>query len=84
MVCEWGMSDMGLVRIDRDRPFEMNDRARDEVRKLVSEALDKARTIVKRERDTLEQIAETLMEQETISREELGLLVGHRNNLETP
>jgi len=84
MVCEWGMSDLGLVRIERDRPFEMSDRAREEVRKLVSEALEKARRIVKRERATLEQIAELLLEQETVSRDELALLVGHRNELEKP
>jgi cell division protease FtsH len=84
MVCEWGMSDLGLVRIDRDRPFEMSDRAREEVRKLVSEAFEKARSIVKRERVTLEQIADLLLEQETVSRDELALLVGHRSDLEKP
>jgi cell division protease FtsH len=62
----------------------MSDRAREEVRKLVSEALEKARRIVKRERATLEQIAELLLEQETVSRDELALLVGHRNELEKP
>lgn len=84
MVCEWGMSELGLVHINRDRPFEMSEQARVEVRRLVAVALDKAREILQKERDTLEQIAEMLLEQETLSREELSFVVGHRSNLEKP
>lgn len=75
MVCEWGMSEkIGMKRIDRDRPFDMTDAVRDEVSELLTLSMDTARRVLIQERDKLERVANALLENETLSFDELAAL----------
>jgi cell division protease FtsH len=92
MVCIWGMSDkIGPVktgdysnhlhmRIDGTPPESLapeTEREIDlEVRRIVSEAISEARDILTAHRDDLETLANALLEKETLSREEIDLLLG--------
>lgn len=75
MVCEWGMSEkIGMKRIDKDRLFDMTDAVRDEVSSLLTAAMDTARRVLAQEKDKLERIANALLENETLSFDELAAL----------
>jgi cell division protease FtsH len=91
MVCKWGMSEkLGPLSFGatEDHPFlgrELGhvkdygeDTARaidDEVRRIVDEAHDKARTIVRENLDVMHLIAGALLERETISGDDITLLM---------
>ncbi len=79
MVARWGMSDaLGTVAYDSEKvqfgekPYseETAKRIDDEVRRIVEEAKEKVRKILTEKRGLLDKIAETLIEKETIEREE--------------
>ena len=94
MVTEYGMSDLGLVQLEqqeggvflgrdynKSRNFsnEMAHEIDKEVRKIMDECHKKAEQILRENKDLLKLIAETLLEHETITREEIESLVetGH-------
>jgi cell division protease FtsH len=74
MVFEWGMSEYGLVRVDRDRVLERDDAARRAVRELLENAIQEARSVLEKNHDILTAIAEALLEHETLGRDELDEL----------
>ena len=94
MVTEYGMSDLGLVQLEqqeggvflgrdynKSRNFsnEMAHEIDKEVRKIMDECHEKARQILTENKDLVKLIAETLLEYETITKEEIDSLVetGH-------
>ena len=99
MVCEWGMSNMGPLaygkkeeaiflgrEIAQHRDFSEDtalqiDR---EVKRIVSEAYDKAHNLLSTNRDTLERIAMALLEREVLDANEVKLLLAGKPLPEKP
>lgn len=81
MVCEYGMSEIGTIAIDPDRlAGEDAAHVRSVVAALIAEAEARADAIVTEHRALLDRIADCLLEQETLGREQLrGLLDEHRH-----
>ncbi|HEV8384464.1 MAG TPA: ATP-dependent zinc metalloprotease FtsH [Candidatus Acidoferrales bacterium] len=90
MVCDWGMSDMGPLSFGkkeeaiflgreiaqhRDYSEETAIRIDHEVKKIVTSAYTNARTILETNRDTLESIAQALLDREVLDAVELKLLI---------
>ena len=91
MVTQWGMSDkLGLVAYDSDQPvfmgMEYGHSGRtcspetaaiidQEVRRIITEAHERARTLLKENRSVLDNMARVLVERETIYNEEVMMLV---------
>ena len=91
MVCQWGMSEkigplsfgdggeqifLGRELIQHKNYSE--DTARiidDEIRRVIDEAHEKARSILNENREALNRIAEALLERETISGDDIDLLI---------
>jgi len=94
MVTEYGMSDLGPVQLEqqeggvflgrdygKSRNFS-NEVAHEidlEMRKIIDECYDKAKKILKENEDLVKLIAETLLEYETLTKEQIEYLVknGH-------
>ncbi len=93
MVCDYGMSDrLGMVRLgrrsgnpflgrdlmeDRDYSEDVAKAIDEEVRAIIDQGYERAREILTENRDTMDMIAEVLLEKETLTREEfLALLNG--------
>ncbi len=91
MVTQWGMSEkLGLVAYDNDQPVFMgmeyghSERGcsaetaaiiDQEVRRIISEAHERARKLLKENRSVLDNMARVLVEKETIYNEEVLMLV---------
>ena len=91
MVTQWGMSEkLGLVAYDNDQPVFMgmeyghSDRGcspetaaiiDQEVRRIISEAHERARTLLREHRSVLDNMARVLVEKETIYNEEVMMLM---------
>ena len=94
MVCIYGMTDIigptkvgdfsvhPHLRIDGPTPEQLApETAREidlEVRRLVKTALDEARNCLTEHRDELEKLAQALLEKETISIDEIDILLGRK------
>ena len=92
MVCLFGMSDKigptkvgdfsvhPHLRIDGPQPEQLApETAREidlEIRRLVNTAIDTAREVLRTHRDELDKLAEALLEKETISIDEINVLLG--------
>ena len=100
MVTEYGMSDLGLVQLEqqeggvflgrdynKSRNFsnEMAHEIDKEVRKIMDECHKNAKKILEENKDLLKLIADTLLEYETITKEQIDSLVetGHMPEEET-
>ena len=96
MVCEYGMSDrLGMVRLgrrhgspflgrdlmeDRDYSEDVARAIDEEVRSIIDQGSERARTILTDNRAKMDEIAEILLEKETLTREEfIALLDGSAN-----
>ena len=96
MVCEYGMSDrLGMVRLgrrhgnpflgrdlmeDRDYSEEIAKAIDEEVRMFIDQGHERARTILTENRAKMDEIAEILLERESLNREEfIALLDGTAN-----
>ena len=92
MVTEYGMSDLGPVQFEHQESsvflgrdynksrnfssqvaFEIDQ----EQRKIINECYEKTKKIIKENRDLLDLIANTLLEYETITKEQIDYLVEH-------
>lgn len=73
MVCEYGMSELGLmVYNDSDVYMRYNhDKLRTEINKILDKAYQKAKKILIENKELLTKISDVLMEKETIEQEEL-------------
>ncbi len=92
MVTEYGMSDLGPIQFEHQESsvflgrdynksrnfssqvaFEIDQ----EQRKIINECYDRTKKIIKENRDLLDLIANTLLEYETITKEQIDYLVKH-------
>ena len=94
MVVEYGMSDLGPIQYERasgnvflGRDYnnttknfsgQVADQIDNEVRKIVGDAHDLAVKIINERKEDVELIAKTLLENETITEEEIEYLLKHR------
>ena len=105
MVTEYGMSDLGPLQFeqqsgsvflgrDYNKPQHFSNEVANEIdmemRKIINECHKNAKDIIKKNKDLLKLIAETLLEYETLTKEQIDYLVenGHmpeedENNLES-
>jgi cell division protease FtsH len=92
MVTEYGMSDLGPIQYEQStgnvflgRDYNKNKNFSDtvaheidtEVRKIIAECYDEAVSIISANRDLLDLIVEALLENETITKEQIEHLVEH-------
>ncbi len=80
MVLKWGMSDaIGPIMHEvNQEEFISNDKANlidDEVKKIVDDAYNEARTTLKKKKKELELLAQALIEYETLTGEEIKLVI---------
>jgi cell division protease FtsH len=97
MICEWGMSDsLGAVTLERDtdgiflgkRLAKERDYSEEtarqvdlEIKKFVEKAHNKARSIIKKNKTKLDKIADTLLDKEVLTGEEINKIVyGSKKN----
>ena len=92
MVTEYGMSDLGPLQFEQQsgsvflgRDYTKNQHFSNEVaneidmemRKIINECHKKAKDIINKNKDLLKLIAETLLEYETLTKEQIDYLVEH-------
>ena len=104
MVTEYGMSDLGPLQFeqqsgsvflgrDYNKPQHFSNEVANEIdmemRKIINECHSRAKDIIKKNKDLLKLIAESLLEYETLTKEQIDYLVEHgkmpkedKNNLE--
>ena len=93
MVTEYGMSDLGPMQLEADsgsvflgRDYNKvqhfsNEVANEidmEMRKIINKCHDDATKIINKNKDLLKLIAETLLEYETLTKEQIDYLVEHK------
>jgi cell division protease FtsH len=68
MVTQWGMSNMGLVAMDRDRIMfgGIGDKVHAEIDAMLNEALEGARTLLSEHRQLFDAIVKELLDEDTI------------------
>ena len=94
MVTEYGMSDLGLIHLDqqdegvflgrdytKSRNFsnEIAHEIDKEIRKIINECHESATKIMKTNKSLLDLIANTLLDKETLTKEEIDYLVEHKS-----
>ncbi len=92
MVTEYGMSDLGPLQFeqqsgsvflgrDYNKPQHFSNEVANEIdmemRKIINECHTRAKDIIKKNKDLLKLIAETLLEYETLTKEQIDYLVEH-------
>jgi cell division protease FtsH len=86
MVCEWGMSALGMrafrkpgSSFDPDRPHAMSEatarRVDEEIERILAGGYDCARTLLDRHRHAVKLLAEALLEQEALEADEIRTLL---------
>lgn len=75
MVCEWGMSTLGMVKIDRRVDGTLPPEAEAEVRRILALAYDEAVALVKAHRGALQALRDLLLAEGTVSGETVRDLV---------
>lgn len=92
MVTKFGMSDLGPITFDTDRSVyetseispEMAAKIDAEVKRITDEAYKQAATILDKNRDKLDTIAEELLKKETIDSDDFIKLIGPKKELPQP
>ena len=74
MVCSYGMSPMGTLALDEMYIRYNNDSIRLEIKKITDKAYSEALSIIDENSEILEQISKTLIENETLTREDLDTI----------
>jgi cell division protease FtsH len=86
MVCEWGMSSLGMrafrkagTSYDADKPHAISEslarRVDEEIEKTLSAGYDRAWDLLNRNRQTVKAIAEALLDQEALEADEIKALL---------
>jgi cell division protease FtsH len=86
MVCEWGMSSLGMRAFrkagnayDGDKPHPMSEslarRVDEEIEKALSAGYDRAWDLLNRNRETVKVLADALLEQEALEANEIKTLL---------
>lgn len=93
MVVEYGMSSLGPIQYEKNNgsvflgrdynsqknfSVSVQDEIDKEIRKIIEDAHEEAKAIITRRKDDVILIAETLLEHETITEEEISYLLEHR------
>ena len=100
MVAQWGMSDkVGPVNLGRgeEHPFLGRELAQpkrysegmawlmdQEIRKLIEEAQDRAEDVLKTRRDALDRLAQELIKEESLDREQIEKIIGPPKSKQKP
>jgi cell division protease FtsH len=99
MVCEWGMSELGPLTFGKKEEAiflgreiaQHRDYSEDtailidrEVRRIVGQSYERARTIMETHRDTLERIAQALLDREVLDAQEMRMLIDGKTLPEKP
>jgi cell division protease FtsH len=71
MVCEYGMSDLGLMVVNDTYLKFHYDKLRVEINKILDKAYDRAKRILQENKELLIKISDVLMEKESIEEDEL-------------
>jgi cell division protease FtsH len=90
MVCEWGMSSLGMRAFrkagnayDGDKPHAMSEalarRVDEEIEKALSAGYDRAWDLLNRNRDAVKAVAEALLDQEALEAGDLKALLERAN-----
>ena len=90
MVCEWGMSSLGMRAFrkagnayDGDKPHPMSEslarRVDEEIEKALSSGYDRAWDLLNRNRETVKVLAEALLDQEALEADEIKTLLARTN-----
>lgn len=74
MICQFGMSTLGNRVFKYNQNGNNNPLIEREIKKIMDEGYDKAKQIIMKNREYLEEIARQLLEKETISGEELDMI----------
>jgi cell division protease FtsH len=86
MVCEWGMSALGMRAFrkpgnsfDQDKPHAMSEetarRVDEEIEKILSAGYDRARDVLDRNRGAVKVLADALLDQEALEADEIKALL---------
>ena len=78
MVCDYGMSGLGKMRIDERNVF-MQDKIHAEMKKIVDEAYEETFKIIKENKALIEMVAKELELKETLENDEIESLVASFN-----
>jgi cell division protease FtsH len=90
MVCEWGMSALGMRAFrkpgntfDPDRPHVLSEatarRVDEEIEKILGEGYGRAHDLLDRNRDAVKALADALLEQEALEADEIKVLLAQAN-----
>ncbi len=86
MVCEWGMSALGMRAFrkpgnsfDADKPHALSEqtarRVDEEIEKILSGGYERARDLLERNRDAVKLLAGALLDQEALEADEIKALL---------
>ncbi|MFB5029847.1 MAG: ATP-dependent zinc metalloprotease FtsH [Candidatus Phytoplasma pruni] len=78
MVTKLGMSDLGPMQ-NENNVFYNDETVKSEIKKIINKCMEEAKKIMKENKDLLNKIANTLLEQETIVKEQLEQIVNQNN-----
>ena len=78
MVTQWGMSNLGLVALERDRIVfgGIGDKVHAEIDAMLNEALESARTLLAEHRELFDAIVKELLDEDTIDVDRLKAIWG--------
>ena len=90
MVCEWGMSSLGMRAFRKagnsfgdDKPHAISEatarRVDEEIEKILNGGYDRARDLLDRNREAVKALAEALLEQEALEADEIKTLLAQAN-----
>jgi cell division protease FtsH len=94
MVCEWGMSSLGMISFadggehvflarDISRPREYSEHTAQqidtEVKRIIDEAYERARVLLEQRRQAVETLAKALLEYETLDASHVKEILDHGN-----
>jgi cell division protease FtsH len=86
MVCEWGMSDLGPLAyrkpgnaFESDRPHGISEataqRVDEEIRRVIMNGYERARGVIDRNREAVRQLADELLQQESLEADEIRAIL---------
>jgi cell division protease FtsH len=92
MVCEWGMSELGPLAYRKpgntyepDRPHAVSEataqRVDEEIRSIVMNGYDRARSLIERNRESLRMLAEELLQNESLEADEIKAVLSRSGSL---
>jgi len=93
MVVEWGMSDLGAINLQSENRYmyeskaispDMQGRIDTEVKKILDEGYREAVKVLEANKKTLDKLAHTLLEKETLEADEFAVFMGPKPKVVSP